>query len=264
MYSPVLFLFDRSGDGLVLLEAGDPPRLPSPGDLEKFRDSVALSGKVVRSGENSDMWARLAPNAPTPSGLIPHNRRELATMMGQDLFIRSGIAFQMMNLTLKNKFCGVCGAEMRDHDQDRARECPTCNNIAYPSLYPAVIVAVEKDGMLLMGHNVNFPSGRYSVLAGFVEPGETLEQAIGREVMEEAQVKIKNIRYFASQPWPFPASFMFGFNADWESGEPTADGVELSDLKWVTPNTLPDLPPSESIARKLINDWLRRRGVIPI
>jgi NAD+ diphosphatase len=179
--------------------------------------------------------------------------------MDGDIFRRSGAAFQMMSLYRRNIYCGICGARMTDHETDNARVCPECGNIVYPSLSPAVIVAVEKDGMLLMGHNANFPPGRYSVLAGFVEPGETLEETIFREVYEESRVRVKNITYFGSQPWPFPNSMMFGFKAEWESGEPVPHDGELTDVRWFSPDGLPDLPPPLSISRALINDWLLRK-----
>jgi NAD+ diphosphatase len=260
MFSPILFLFDGLKDGRVLMTPGAPPSPLSPVCLERYGDVISASGSVVRGDEASDVWAGLLPGTPVPEGLDAVDRRSLSDLFGHDVFIRSGVAYQLMNLTLRNRFCGMCGGAMRDNEHERARECPGCGNMVYPSLSPAIIVAVERDGMLLMGHNVNFPEGRYSVLAGFVEPGETLEQAVRRDVYEESSVKIRNIRYFASQPWPFPGSMMLGFRADWESGEPRPDGVEMSDVKWVTPDTLPDLPPSVSISRKLINDWLRRQG----
>ena len=147
---------------------------------------------------------------------------------------------------------------MRDHDRDLARYCQNCGNTVYPALSSAVIVAVEREARILLGHNVNFPAGRYSLLAGFVEPGETLEDAIRREILEEAGVTVKNIRYFGSQPWPFPNSMMLGFNAEWESGEPRPDGWELSDVRWFSADGLPDIPPPISISRQLIDDWLSR------
>ena len=109
-----------------------------------------------------------------------------------------------------------------------------------------------------MGHNASFPEGRYSVLAGFVEPGETVEQAVEREVYEESGIRVKNIRYAGSQPWPFPSSMMLGFRADWESGEPVPDGTEITDVRWFSPYDLPDLPPRISISRRLIDGWLAR------
>jgi NAD+ diphosphatase len=111
-----------------------------------------------------------------------------------------------------------------------------------------------------MGHGVNFPPGRYSVLAGFVEPGETLEQAVEREIFEESRVLVKNVRYFGSQPWPFPNSMMIGFRADWASGAPTPGDDELTDVRWFRRGEVPDMPPSVSISRRLIDDWLLRKS----
>jgi NAD+ diphosphatase len=253
---PMFFIFDATPEGRVLLTA---PRaaVPSVAEAEVFRASLAACGPVSKS-EGGEIWGAAGPALAQSEGGVFVGRRELPEMFGYDMYARSCTAYQMMNLTVKNKFCGACGAPMRDHAADRARFCPECGNTVYPVLAAAVIVAVEKDGMLLMGRNVNFPPERYSVLAGFVEPGETLEDAARREVYEESRVVIKNVRYFGSQPWPFPNSMMFGFNADWESGEPTPDGQEIADVRWFEPASLPNLPPSISISRKLIDDWLAR------
>ena len=251
----ILFIFDRSPEGQVLIRT-DGGRLPSSDDLEIFADTIEEYGAVEKSAR-PDMWGKFK-NMPAPAGMSFISRRELPWICGFEIFRRSGTAYQMMNLSLKNKFCGECGEQMRNHEQDRARLCPSCGNTVYPALSNAVIVVVEKEGRLLLGHNVNFPSGRYSILAGFVEPGETLEETIRREIFEESGITVKNIRYFGSQPWPFPNSMMLGFNADWESGEPKADGGELSEVRWFAPYELPDLPPSISISRKLIDDWLSR------
>jgi NAD+ diphosphatase len=254
--NPSLFIFDLSPEGNVLIDAIEslPPRADN---LEKFEGALEQYGRTSRTGD-SDLWALVKPDFRLQEGYVFTGRRGLPQKLGCDLYKRSGIAFQMMSLYAKNKYCGVCGNPMTDHECDRARFCTACGNTVYPALSSAVIVAIEKDGMLLMGHNVNFPKNRYSILAGFVEPGETLEDALSREVYEESRISVKNIRYFGSQPWPFPNSMMFGFQADWESGEPTPDEGELSDVRWFTPSDLPDLPPSVSIARKLIDNWLLR------
>ena len=254
--TPLFFIFDTTPEGWVLVTV---PRaaIPSAAEAEKYRRSLAAWGPVSKR-EGGDMWGAAGPDLAQSKDHAFVSRRELPGMFGHSLFARSCTAYQMMNLTVKNKFCGVCGARMQDHAADRARFCPECGNTVYPVLAAAVIVAVEKDGMLLLGRNVNFPPERYSVLAGFVEPGETLEDAVRREVYEESRVVIKNIRYFGNQPWPFPNSMMFGFNADWESGDPTPDGHEIADVRWFEPASLPNLPPSISISRKLIDDWLTR------
>ena len=252
----ILFIFDESPEGKVIINTDD-NTLPSSDDFEIFRNIINEHGSVEKSVPG-DLWAKFKSGEAVPARLNFTGRRELPGICGFEIFRRSGTAYQMMNFSLKNKFCGVCGERMRDHEQDRARFCSSCGNIVYPALSNAVIVAVEKDRRILLGHNVNFPAGRYSVLAGFVEPGETLEETIRREIFEECGISVKNIRYFGSQPWPFPNSMMFGFNADWESGEPTADGSELSEVRWFSPNELPDIPPSISISRRLIDDWLAR------
>ena len=240
-----------------MLVGSDGDGIPSVDCAERSSGGLAYRGTVSKSG-SGDLWGLIRSGAEPLNGFRFVSRRELPGMCGFEIFRRSGAAYQVMNLVLKNKFCGICGSLMNDHEIDIARLCPSCGNIIYPTLSSAVIVAVEHEGRLLLGHNVNFPEGRYSILAGFVEPGETLEEAVKREIFEESGVTVKNIRYFGNQPWPFPNSMMFGFNADWESGEPKADGGELSDVRWFSPDDLPDLPPSISISRQLIDDWITR------
>jgi NAD+ diphosphatase len=249
------FIFGDSQGNRVLCKPDG--TLPSVEETGYFKEFLEADGMVHKHAP-CDAWGLIKSGwQDSTGGCCFVNRRELPDK-GDNLFGRSGIAFQMMNLHLKNKYCGACGDVMYDHEQDRARVCRSCGNIVYMTVAPAAIVAVEKDGMLLLGHNVNFPDGRYSILAGFAEPGETLEEAAAREVYEESRVRIKNIRYFGNQPWPFPNSMMFGFLADWEGGEPTPDGGELSDVRWFEPDGLPNLPPSVSISRKLIDGWLGR------
>ena len=249
------FVFDPSSEGRVLLRAAEPPEPLGEAEFERLKGASRLHG-LISHDEAADAWALLDDKANDLAGYVAVSRRELPALFGYGFFIRAGVAFQMMSLARGNRFCGACGAEMRDHCVDRARECPVCGNMVYPVMSPAIIVAVTKEDRLLMGHGANFPAGRYSVLAGFVEPGETFEEAVSREIYEESRVKVKNIRYFGSQPWPFPNSIMIGFKADWESGDPTADGVELTDVRWFGRNELPEIPPSVSISRKLIDDWL--------
>ena len=263
MTDKAYFVFDPSPEGRVFLRADDVRGTPAALDQAAFGrlgDAFRLQGLVAHD-ESSDRWALFdgPPGGDAPEGFVALSRRELPAIFGYDLFVRAGVAFQMMNLARSNQFCGVCGAEMQDHKVDRARECPACGQVVYPVMSPAIIVAVTKEDRLLMGHGVNFPSGRYSVLAGFVEPGETFEEAVHREIFEESQVRVRNVRYFGSQPWPFPNSMMIGFKADWESGDPRADGAELTDVKWFARNELPKIPPSVSISRMLIDDWQNQR-----
>lgn len=137
---------------------------------------------------------------------------------------------------------------------ERARVCPKCGFASFPRLSPAAITADIKDGRILLAHAKHFKEKTYSIIAGFVELGETLEECVKREVMEEVGIEDDNIRYFGSQPWPFPNSLMLGFTAEYKSGEITVDGVEIGEAGWFTPANLPEIPSNLSIARKLI-DW---------
>lgn len=258
MPDSALFIFEKSPEARVLISSESAKGFPSVDDMPKFSDAIEISGRVHANGNGRDIWAELRADADIPKGYELIGRRDIALLFDYDFFVRLGVSFQIMNLHRNNKFCGVCGREMCEHERERAMTCLTCGHMVFPPLSPAVIVGVEKEGMLLMGHGVNFRSGMYSVLAGFVEPGETLEQAVEREIFEESKVRVRNIRYFGSQPWPFPSSLMLGFQCEWESGEPEADGEELDSVHWFTPKELPEMPQSVSISRQLINDWLRR------
>jgi NAD+ diphosphatase len=130
----------------------------------------------------------------------------------------------------------------------------------YPRLAPAVIVAVERDDQLLLANNARFPRGFYSVLAGFVEAGESLEQTVAREIKEEVGITVSDIRYFGSQPWPFPHSLMIAFQAKYADGEFVLEEAEIADAGWFSADNLPQLPPPLSIARRLIDDFVRRNS----
>jgi len=152
------------------------------------------------------------------------------------------------------RFCGKCGGPTEDKVDERAKYCARCDLINYPRLSPAVIVAILKGDQILLARNKRFRMSMYSVLAGFVEPGETLEACVEREVHEEVGIAVKNIRYFGSQPWPFPNSLMIGFVAEYAGGQITIDDREIAEAGWFSRSNLPQIPSSISIARRLI-DW---------
>jgi NAD+ diphosphatase len=172
----------------------------------------------------------------------------------------AGRAVQLVEWARTAQFCGRCGQATELVVGERARRCPVCGLLAYPRLAPAVITLVEREGEVLLAQGRNFGVPMYSCLAGFVEPGETLEEAVHREVLEEVGVKLGPVRYFGSQPWPFPHQLMIGFVASWESGDIVLDETEIVDAGWYTADALPMVPPPLSIARRLIDDWLRRQA----
>lgn len=170
-----------------------------------------------------------------------------------------GRAYHICHWDRTSRFCGRCGTPMEHSKTERAKVCPSCRLIQYPKISPAVIAAVVKDDKLLLAGNSRFRGKFHSVLAGFVEPGETLEECVAREIKEEAGIDVTDIRYFKSQPWSFPDSLMIGFTARYAGGELTVDGEELTEAAWYTADALPDIPGPYSISRELI-DWFVERN----
>lgn len=171
----------------------------------------------------------------------------------------AGRAVQLVEWARTHRFCGRCGTPTEAQAKERARRCPACGLLAFPRLAPAVIALVERDdGRALLARNARFPMPMWSCLAGFVEPGETLEAAVRREIKEEAGIDVGDVEYWGNQPWPFPHSLMIGFRARYAGGEIECDGEEIAEAAWFAPDDLPPIPPDLSIARWLIDDWLQR------
>ncbi|MET1218699.1 MAG: NAD(+) diphosphatase [Glaciecola sp.] len=162
-------------------------------------------------------------------------------------------AWQYAVFLRTHQFCGQCGAELRQVQWEMARHCDRCQHRVYPRVSPCIIVAIRHENKILLAQgNRHTSTNLYSTLAGFVESGESLEQAVHREVMEEVGVKLKNVTYFDSQPWPFPHSLMMGFVAEYAGGDIVVDGKEILDAQWFTFDALPNIPPQYSIAGRLI------------
>ena len=189
-----------------------------------------------------------------PDGMSLRGLRELYGTLDEDLVVLSGRAIQIVEWDRTHQYCGHCATGTTQLPNERAKRCPKCGLVNYPRLSPAIIVLVSRGEELLLGRAHRFPPGMYSVLAGFVEPGESLEETVMREVREEVGIEVKDIRYFGSQPWPFPNSLMIGFTATYASGDIIIEPQELVDAAWFNKDNLPQIPPKLSIARKLI-DW---------
>lgn len=179
--------------------------------------------------------------------------------LGETAFNIAGRALQILRWDRIHQFCGHCSTPLRMKAQERAKYCPHCQLHCYPKLSPSIIVAITRGDAILLARSPHFAPGVFSTLAGFVEPGETAEETVAREVMEEVGIKIKNIRYFGSQPWPFPDSFMLAFTAEYASGEITVDGIEIEAAQWFRIDNLPSLPSRISIARSLIDNFIEKQ-----
>jgi NAD+ diphosphatase len=199
-------------------------------------------------------WAAELPKeAVAPAGMSWEGLRTLFTVLDDAHFALAGRALQLIDWDRTHQFCGRCGTRTEAHSQERVRVCPSCKLSAYPRVAPAVMALVKRENQILLARSPHFPPGMYSALAGFVEPGESLEQCVAREVFEEVGVRISNTRYFASQSWPFPHSLMIAFVCEWVSGEIKRQETEIEEAKWFEVLQLPKLPSKISIARKLID-----------
>ena len=172
----------------------------------------------------------------------------------QEIAWVSIVGFQIMNWYAQNKFCGKCGSKTIEKSDERAIACPNCNTVVFPKISPAVIVAIICKNKILLAHNANFPENWHSLVAGYVDIGESLEEAVIREVKEEVGLDVKNIRYYKSQPWPFSGSLMIGFFADADDTQPVCpDNIEITEATWFTRGNLPNHPPGISIAGEMID-----------
>jgi len=186
--------------------------------------------------------------------------KQACLLLPADYFPLMSKAAQIVRWNIEHQFCSLCGSPTHHPVQEGLWEkhCLKCHHIFYPRIAPSIIVLIKKGDQILMARGSHFPEGVYALIAGFVEPGESLEEAVHREVMEEVGITIKNLRYHSSQSWPFPNSFMLAFTAEYAEGEIRIDAHEIESAGWYSKNNLPGRPSSSfSVAAQLINDFFR-------
>jgi len=239
-------------------EASEIPRIDEAASL----NSTSLTRRYVGVFGNLPCFSVEAPEdfAPPPD-MVFKGLRGLFGLLPDEVFALAGRSFQMIQFEQRHRYCGQCGSPTEFKKDEYARICPHCNLTVYPGVFPAIIVAVIKGKRILLGRSHRHPKGRYSVLAGFVEFGETLEECVRREIREEVGLEIKNIRYFGSQSWPFPNSLMIGFTAEHAGGDIVIDNHEILDADWFRASALPDVPGRPTIARQLI-DWFLNTRIV--
>ncbi|MEL7586463.1 MAG: NAD(+) diphosphatase [Prolixibacteraceae bacterium] len=178
------------------------------------------------------------------------------TARQQEIAWISLVSFHLMNWYAQNKFCGKCGTKTQQKPDERAVICPACHSVFFPKISPAIIVTITCNDKILLARNTNFPGGWYSLVAGYVDIGETLEETVKREVKEEVGLDVKNIRYYTSQPWPLSGSMMIGFTAEADENQPiVTDNKEIAEAAWFTRGNLPNHPPTISIAGEMIEKF---------
>ena len=249
--TPLWFVFQASK--LLVFEDDAKLRVPEMSTLSQFDFNPVRQHYLGQLLDQPCYCLELADDAIAPEGASLLGLREVFGRVADDHFALAGRAIQILNWDRSHQYCGACATPTKLKENERARECPSCGLLSYPRLAPAVMALVRRDQQLLLARSPHFPPGMYSALAGFVDPGESLEQTIAREVQEEVGLRVNNMRYFASQPWPFPHSLMIAFTADYLDGEITPDPSEIEDAQWFKLDSLPRLPSKISISRRLID-----------
>ena len=198
------------------------------------------------------------PDADNPPGYEFDTLWSFLGQVDESVFNLIGRAKQIVEWYRNHKYCGRCGEFTDKSENDRSKVCKQCGQVFYPRLSPSIIALITNGDKLLLEKNAHARANFYSTLAGFVEPGESIEEAVHREVHEEVGIRIKNLRYYSSQSWPFPSSLMLGFHAEYESGEIVLQAEEIADAQWFHYQDLPNRPAMFSISGWLIDDYISR------
>ncbi len=249
-------LFAVRGMDLLIQERDGAISIPTGADLPALAPGAHYLGAL----DGVDCYAAVLPkDAPVPEGMKLASARSLFMRVDEVTLGVAGRALAITEWDVNHRFCGKCGTPTDLVPGERARRCPACHTPFYPRISPAVIVLVTRGDTMLLARSANFPEPFFSTLAGFVEPGESLEETVVREVKEEVGIDVHHLRYFGSQPWPFGRSLMVGFTAEYAGGDIRVDGTEIVEASWFTPDSLPPrIPPRLSIARHLIDAFLAK------
>ena len=250
------------GGDKILTRTGNPPALPRLADVLQ----MGVSGAQHYLGRLEGIGCiaiRAAPDVALPGGWEWRGLRTLFLQLPDDWLALAGRAFQIVEWDRSHQFCGRCGTATRDKSGERAKECPACGYVVYPRVSPAMMVLVTRGQELLLARAKRFPQAMYSALAGFVEPGESIEDCVHREVREEVGVQVDALRYVASQSWPFPHSLMIAYTAEYVGGEVRPCDDEIADARWFAIDALPQLPSPVSISRMLIDTTVARLAAKP-
>lgn len=242
-------------DGQIASQAENGQLRPIDGDGYRWLDLEIAYEHFMGVYQGRACYA-VAASGKLPEGYALGGLRGWLGRVDAEIFYLGGRAVQLVDWHKTHQHCGRCGQATVDHASDRAKQCEGCGHIAYPRISPSIIVLVHRGDEMLLARNAAWPQGMFSTLAGFVEPGESIEQTVHREVFEEVGIKVKNPKYLGSQSWPFPNSLMLGFHAEYDSGEFVLQAEEIAEADWFKPDALPNIPPATAISRWLIDDFL--------
>ncbi len=250
------------GEELLLQISSDTVSLPKFADLSLINPSIDQQLYLGIYNNSPCFTASLTkqPDNLAPDLFFQPIRQTHETLNDQDLFNLVSRAKQLLYWDKSSQFCGRCGHKNQLSLKEFAKICSVCEAITFPQISPAMLVLIWRKNEVLLARSPHFLPGIYSILAGFVDLGESLEQTVIREIKEEVNLTVKNLRYFSSQPWPFPSNLMLGFMAEYDSGEIQFDTAELEDAQWFPINNLPSLPKAISLSRQMIDSHLSWRN----
>lgn len=242
------------GQQLLLRDLGDGIAVPVAAEYADLAAGAAMTEPLyIGRLDGQPCMAARSTETQLPAGYVGHDLRALYGLVPDLVWWTAGLAFQLSNWAAHTRFCPRTGRPTHVKPGEWAMTCDECNHLQYPTISPCVIVLVHDGDRILMTRQASWPAGRYGLVAGFVEPGETLEQCLEREVREETAIAVSDIRYLGSQPWPFPHQLMLGFTARYAGGDIVVDPNELEDARWFSVDDLPILPPPLSIARRIVD-----------
>lgn len=249
--------FTFIGDELLSISEHGIPR-PVTGDEFRWLDLEVRFKHYLGTLDGKACYA-LAAKGKVPEGFAATALRGWLGRVEPELFYLAGRAKQIIEFDRDNRYCGRCGSMMDEQVEDRAMRCEDCGYVVYPRLSPSIIVLIRKDDEMLLARNAAWPTGMFSTLAGFVEPGESIEQTVHREVREEVGLDVTNLRYLGSQSWPFPNSLMLGFHCDYLGGDIVCQDQEIAEARWFKWNESPNMPGGTAISRWLIDAFIDER-----
>ena len=255
--SDLFFVFHQRD--LLTKNDGEKPVVPARKDISTFTDRLESCVYIGAIGD-THCYTGIVGEAISPEGCTYRDLRSAFLDGREEQRPAISTAALVRDWVVNTKFCGRCGTKTTTHEHEWGSRCPSCGHTTYPRMSPAVIVAVLKEGKILLAHNRRFTAPVYSLVAGFVEAGENLECAVHREVLEETGLEVKNVRYFSSQCWPFPDSLMVAYIAEYVSGDIVLN-EELADAQWFDRDTMPKVPVQGPISRSVIDWYLETGGV---